>query len=115
MAPVYIAAPRRAKLFFENKKVLSRSRERTSKQNDAIFQAKLMRNYAKSMRNEAKIVSRISFIGFRKQVDVRECQEKCVDSAKKFMEKCKLYLDFSVDLCYDNTIENYGRMKNAPT
>ena len=29
------------------------------------------------------------------------------------MEKCKFYLDFSVDLCYDNTIENYGRMKNA--
>ena len=36
-APVYIAAPRRAKLFFENKKVLSRSRERTSKRNDAKF------------------------------------------------------------------------------
>ena len=73
------------------------------------------RNYAKSMRNEAKFVSHISFIGFRKQVAGRACQEKCGDSAKKFMEKCKLYLDFSVDLCYDNTIENYGRMKNAPT
>jgi hypothetical protein len=115
VAPVYIAAPRRAKLFFENKKVLSRSRERTSKQNDAKFQAKLMRNYAKSMRNEAKFVSHISFIGFRKQVAGRAYQEKCGDSAKKFMEKCKLYLDFSVDLCYDNIIENYGRMKNAPT
>ncbi len=45
----------------------------------------------------------------------RVCQEKCGESAKKFMEKCKLYLGFSVDLCYDNTIENYGRMKNAPT
>ena len=74
-----------------------------------------MRNYAKSMRNEAKFVSRISFIGFRKQVAGRAYQEKCGDSAKKFMEKCKLYLDFSVDLCYDNIIENYGRMKNAPT
>ena len=74
-----------------------------------------MRNYAKSMRNEAKFVSHISFIGFRKQVAGRACQEKCGESAKKFMEKCKLYLDFSVDLCYDNTIENYGRMKNAPT
>ena len=99
---------RRAKLFFENKKVLSRSRERTSKQNDAKSQAK-------SMRNEAKFVSHISFIGFRKQVAGRVCQEKCGESAKKFMEKCKKYLDFSVDLCYDNTIENYGRMKNAPT
>ena len=107
-APVYIAAPRRAKLFFENKKVLSRSRERTSKQNDAKSQAK-------SMRNEAKFVSHISFIGFRKQAAGRVCQEKCGDSAKKFMEKCKLYLDFSVDLCYDNTIEKYRRMKNAPT
>ena len=44
---VYIAAPRRAKLFFENKKVLSRSRERTSKRKNAKFQAKAMRNYAK--------------------------------------------------------------------
>ena len=81
---------------------------------------------AESMRNEAKFVSHISFIGFRKQVAGRVCQEKCSesakkfvekcgDSAKKFMEKCILYLDFSVDLCYDNTIENYGRMKNAPT
>ena len=107
-APVYIAAPRRAKLFFENKKVLSRSRERTSKQNDA-------KSKAKSMRNEAKFVSRISFIGFRKQVAGKARQEKCGDSAEKFMEKCKLYLDFSADLCYHNTIENYGRMKNAPT
>ena len=111
---VYSCSPE-SKNVFENKKVLSRSRERTSKQNDAKFQAKLMRNYAKSMRNEAKFVSHISFIGFRKQVAGRACQEKCGDSAKKFMEKCKLYLDFSVDLCYDNTIENYGRMKNAPT
>ena len=70
---------------------------------------------AKSMRNEAKFVSHISFIGFRKQVAGRACQEKCGESAKKFMEKCKLYLDFSVDLCYDNIIENYERMKNAPT
>ena len=74
-----------------------------------------MRNYAKSMRNEAKFVSHISFIGFRKQAAGRARQEKCGDSAKKFMEKCKLYLDFSVDLCYDHTVENYGRMKNAPT
>ena len=108
MAPVYIAAPRGAKLFFENKKVLSRSRERTSKRKNAKSQAK-------SMRNEAKFVSHISFIGFRKQAAGRACQEKCGDSAKKFMEKCKLYLDFSVDLCYDDTIEYYGRMKNAPT
>jgi hypothetical protein len=92
----------------KTKKSLSRSRERTSKQNDAKSQAK-------SMRNEAKFVSHISFIGFRKQVAGRACQEKCGDSAKKFMEKCKLYLDFSVDLCYDDTIEYYGRMKNAPT
>jgi hypothetical protein len=63
----------------------------------------------------AKSVSRISFIGFRKQVAGRARQEKCVDSANKFMEKCKLYLDYSMDLCYDNTIDNYGRMKNAPT
>jgi len=34
---------------------------------------------------------------------------------KKFMEKCCFRLDYSVDLCYDHTIENYGRMKNAPT
>ena len=82
VAPVYIAAPRRAKLFFENKKVLSRSRERTSKQNDAKSQAKSMRNYAKSMRNEAKFVSHISFIGFRKQVAGRVRQEKCSESVK---------------------------------
>ena len=74
-----------------------------------------MGNCEKSMRNEAKYVSHISFIDFRKQVAGRVCQEKCSESAKKFMEKCKLYLDFSGDLCYDNTIENYGRMKNAPT
>ena len=80
-APVYIAAPRGAKLFFENKKVLSRSRERTSKRKNAKFQAK-------SMRNEAKFVSHISFIGFRKQVAGRACQEKCGEPAKKFMEKC---------------------------
>jgi hypothetical protein len=78
---VYIAAPRRAKLFFENKKVLSRSRERTSKRNDAKSQAKSMRNYAKSMRNEAKFVSHISFIGFRKQAAGRVRQEKCDESA----------------------------------
>ena len=47
VAPVYMAAPRRAKLFFENQKVLSRSRERTSKRKNAKFQAKSMRNYAK--------------------------------------------------------------------
>ena len=29
------------------------------------------------------------------------------------MEKCNLYLDFFVDLCYNTTIENYRRMKNA--
>ena len=61
------------------------------------------------------VIKNTSFIGFRKQVAGRACREKCGDLAKKFMEKCKLYLDFSVDLCYDNTIENYGRMKNAPT
>ena len=104
-----------SKTVFENKKVLSRFRERTSKRKNAKFRAKSMRNYEKSMRNEAKCVSHISFIGFRKQAAGRACQEKCGDSAKKFMEKCKLYLDFSADLCYDNTIENYGRMKNAPT
>ena len=67
------------------------------------------------MRNEAKSVLHISFIGFRKQVAERARQEKCGDSAKKFMEKCNLHLDFSMDFCYDNIIEYYGRMKNAPT
>jgi hypothetical protein len=42
------------------------------------------------MRNEAKFVSHISFIGFRKQVAGRGCQEKCSESAKKFMEKCSV-------------------------
>lgn len=93
-------------------------------QNEMMRNSK--RNQCEMKRNEAKCVSHISFIGFRKQVAGRDCQEKCSesvkkfmekcgDSVKKFMEKCKLYLDFSVDLCYDNTIENYGRMKNAPT
>ncbi len=75
VAPEHIAPPRRAKLFFENKKVLSRSRERTSKQNDAKFQAKSMRNYAKS-------VSHISFIGFRKQVAEEHIKKSAVIQRK---------------------------------
>ncbi|MBQ4438975.1 hypothetical protein II898_08895, partial [bacterium] len=70
----------------------------------AKFQAKPMQNYAKSMRNEAKYVSHISFIGFRKQVAERARQEKCGNSANKFMEKCNFRLDFSVDLCYDPSL-----------
>jgi hypothetical protein len=102
---------RTKKSFPDQEKELQNKMMRNPKRN----LCEIMRNYAKSMRNEAKFVSRISFIGFRKQVAGRACQEKCGDSAKKVMEKCKLYLDFSVDLCYDNTIEKYGRMKNAPT
>ncbi|MBP5631323.1 MAG: hypothetical protein J6Y21_00990 [Clostridia bacterium] len=47
------------------------------------------RNPCEIMRNEAKSVSHISFIGFRKQVAESARQEKCGDSAKKFMEKRK--------------------------